>query len=571
MPDEGAHSRRDFMRMAGGAAGLALLIEACSAAAPSGSSAPKAPPTPATAASAAGGITVKLPTYVPLAGLANPDLPGSADGIIPAAYINYPRSALKSVTRPVGNGEEVNAMMYTTQAAPTPMENNPAWQQVNKELGVTMKLPIVQLADYPTRLNTTIAGGNLPDLLSLGTGGGQAVQNLPEFLAQTSADLTPYVSGDAIRDFPNLANLPTYAWRNTVFSDKIFAVPVVRTSISASIMFAKGRILEPLTGVSFKNADDFLRIMKQLTLPGTQWGLGVTSGGAVTGVPGMLIYFLESFGAPNVWREQSGKLIKDWETDEFKAALRFVRDLWQAGVMHPDSPTATVNQAAQNFYAGRTILWQNGFTIGDVAWNRAYAQDANFGMRALPPFSHDGTSKPVHLLGPGSALLTVVKKGSPEYIKKMLGVLNYFSAPFGTAEFLLIWYGIEGVEFNYDANGNPAVTDKGQTDLFIPWPNIGSPASVLYNARSPEYARIMHQDATVIQQIGIQNPVVGLYSKTNAQRAASLNQTMADGFTNIIFGRSELSTLDQLVKDWRSQGGDQIRTEYEHALQTTRS
>lgn len=560
------------MRLAAGAAGVSLLLEACTPAAPAPPGAPSGSATSKPGgASAAGGITVKLPTYVALPGLARPDLAGSADGTIPPAYFNYPRPPLKTVTQPIGNGEEVNAMMYTTQAPPTPMESNAAYQEVNKQLGVTMKFPLIQLADYNAKLSTTIASGTLPDLLSLGTGGGQAIQNLPEFLAQTCADLTQFVSGDAVREYPNLANLPTFAWRNTVFNDRIYAVPVVRTSISANIMFAKGRILEPVTGVSFKNADDFLRVMKDLTVGGTQWGLGATSGPSVTGVPGMLGYFVESFGAPNVWREQNGKLTKDWETEEFKAALGFMRTLWQSGVMHPDTPTATVNQAAQNFYAGRTVLWQNGFTIGDVAWNRAHAQDPNFAMRAVAPFSHDGTSKPVHHYGPGTALLTVIKKGSPEYIKKMLGVLNYFSAPFGTAEFLLIWYGIEGVEFDFDANGNPAVTDKGQTDLFIPWPNIGSPSSVLYNARSADYARVMHADASVIQAMGIQNPVVGLYSKTNAQRASGLNQSMSDGLTNIIFGRSELSSLDQLVKEWRSGGGDQIRAEYEQALQASRS
>jgi putative aldouronate transport system substrate-binding protein len=575
MADQGALSRRSFIRLAGGAAGVALLSEAC---VPQVPNAPAGAPTSSAATKAAGpgavtgGITVKLPTYLQLPGLAPPDLAGSADGIVPPAYFNYPRPPLKSVAKPIGNGEEVNAMMYTTQAPPTPMDNNTAWQQVNKELGVTMKLPLIQLADYTTKLNTTIASGNLPDLLSLGAGNGQAIQNLPEFLSQTCADLTQFASGDAVKEYPNLANLPSFAWRNAVFNDRIYAVPVVRTSVSAAIMFAKGRVLEPVTGVTFKNADDFLRVMKDLTQPSAQqWGLGATSGGAVTGVPGTLTYFLESFGAPNVWREQNGKLTKDWETEEFKAALGFMRNLWQSGVMHPDTPTATVNQAAQNFYAGRTVLWQNGFTIGDVAWNRAYAQDANFGMRGLAPFSHDGTSKPVHHLGPGAALLTVIKKGSQEYVRKMLNVLNYFSAPFGTAEFLLIWYGIEGDQFQFDTNGNPAVSDKGQTDLFIPWPNIGSPSSVLYNARTADYARVMHQDAMAILWLGIQNPVVGLYSKTNAQRAASLNQAMADGLTNIIFGRAELSSLDQLVKDWRSQGGDQIRTEYEQTLQASRS
>jgi putative aldouronate transport system substrate-binding protein len=69
--------------------------------------------------------------------------------------------------------------------------------------------------------------------------------------------------------------------------------------------------------------------------------------------------------------------------------------------------------------------------------------------------------------------------------------------------------------------------------------------------------------------MGIQNPVVGLYSKTNAQKAATLNQKMGDGLLAIIFGREDVSTLDQLVKDWRAQGGDQIRSEFEQALQTS--
>ena len=96
---------------------------------------------------------------------------------------------------------------------------------------------------------------------------------------------------------------------------------------------------------------------------------------------------------------------------------------------------------------------------------------------------------------------------------------------------------------------------------------IGSPASVLYDANSPEYAKVMYQDASVIQAMGIQNPVVGLYSATSAKLAASLNQKMGDGLNNVIFGRDDLSSFDQLVKDWRAQGGDTIRGEFEAALQ----
>ncbi|HEX8967163.1 MAG TPA: hypothetical protein VF937_04730, partial [Chloroflexota bacterium] len=305
---------------------------------------------------------MQLPTFQAIE-TAPADFPASADGIMPAAFMTYPRNRVRTVTQPVGKGDEVNAMMYTTQAPPTPVEQNTAWQQVNALLGVNIKFPIVQLADYPTRLNTTIAGGQLPDLLSLGTGNGSAIANLTDFLSSQCTDLSPYLAGDGVKAYPNLANLPTYAWPNAVFNDRIYAVPAVRASITGAIMFGKGKLLGGVGGVSFRDADDFLRAMKQLTTTagGGQWGLGATSS-VTNGIPSVLTYFLESFGCPNTWRETNGALTRDWETEEFKAALAYTRGLWDAGVMHPDAPSMQINQAAQNFYAGRTALWSNGFT-----------------------------------------------------------------------------------------------------------------------------------------------------------------------------------------------------------------
>ncbi|MBV8719364.1 MAG: extracellular solute-binding protein [Chloroflexi bacterium] len=558
--------RRGFLRSVGvgtalGGGGLGLLVQACTPAAPAAPPAATAGPT--------GTSSLTLPTYVAFQG-PPADLPDSPDGLVPPGYLNYPRSPTRSVQQPVGSGEDVTAVTYTTQAPPTPAEQNPAWQRVNQETGFNVKLPLTQLADYPTKLNTIIAGGasSLPDLLSLGAGNGLGIANLPEFLQSQCTDLTPLVSGDAVKQFPNLANLPPYAWRNAVFNNRIFAVPSVRHSISNSIMFGKGTLLEPVGGINFPSTDDFLKAMKQLSGGGSQWGLGSTSGAPTNGLPAIATYFLESFGAPNVWRSAGGKLTKDWETDEFQAAIAYVRQLWDAGVIHPDSPTMSVNQAAQNFYAGKYALWANGLIIGDVVWNRANAQDRNFSMRAVAPFPAKPSSKPVHHLGTGANLLTVLRKTTADQAAKLLGLLNYVSAPFGTQEYLTMWYGVEGVEFDFDQNHNPVISAKGQTDLFIPWPNVGAAPSVLYDASSADYARVISKDVAPIQGMGIPNPVVGLYSQTNAQRAASLNQKMGDDLMAIIFGRSEMSSYDQLVADWRGQGGDQIRAEFEQALQS---
>jgi putative aldouronate transport system substrate-binding protein len=570
------YARRDFVRLAVASVASSLLLEACqqpgAPAEPARAPAAANSPAPTLAASATPATQqVVLPTYVPFSG-APPDYPGTPDGRTPPGYATYPRAPVKTVPQPFGQGGEVNAMMYTTQAPPTPMDSNAAWKQVNKEMGLSVTFPIVAAADYPTKLSTTIASGQIPELLSLGQGTGNTVASLPAFLSSACMDLTPFLAGDLASDYPNLAALPPYAWRNCVFSNRLYAVPTVRGSITGSILFGRGRLLSQAgSGTTFSNADDFFRVMRQVSSPGKQWGLGATATSVpVNGIPTILSYFLESFGVPNVWRESGGKLTKDWETEEFKSAVAFLRSLWDAGVINPNAPTATITQSSQDFYSGKSVLWGNSFTIGDVVWNRATASDPDADLHALAPFSHDGTTAPVHHLGPGAALITVVKKTTPERTKELLRVLNYLAAPFGSAEYLLIWYGVEGTNFRFDANGNPQVIDSGATDLFIPWPNLASPPAVLYSATSPDYPRVMAKDAAAIQALGIQNSTVGLYSATNARQGGTLAQSVADGLTSIIYGREPIDTFDGLVRDWRANGGDTIRAEFETALQTGR-
>jgi putative aldouronate transport system substrate-binding protein len=64
---------------------------------------------------------------------------------------------------------------------------------------------------------------------------------------------------------------------------------------------------------------------------------------------------------------------------------------------------------------------------------------------------------------------------------------------------------------------------------------------------------------------------VGLYSPTNASKSASLTQAMTDGVNQVLFGRAPVDSLDQLVKDWRANGGDQIRSELEGEFAKTRT
>ena len=54
---------------------------------------------------------------------------------------------------------------------------------------------------------------------------------------------------------------------------------------------------------------------------------------------------------------------------------------------------------------------------------------------------------------------------SPERLKMLLRIANFFAAPFGTQEWLLNYFGVKDTDFTYNADGSPVMTDQGRSEL----------------------------------------------------------------------------------------------------------
>ncbi|MGH2363475.1 MAG: hypothetical protein ACRDHX_02355, partial [Chloroflexota bacterium] len=196
-------SRRTFIRLASlTLVGAPLLLAACGSSV-AGASSPAAVGSSAAASGSAGSSGLALPVHVALAG-PTPDLPATSSGV-PPAFFNYPKQHIKSVAAPPGKGDDITATSFFLGPPPTPLAKNVAWQEVNKQLNANLKVTPVSVADYfTTRLPTLIASGNLPDIF-LESALNSTLQNEPAFLAAQCSDLTPYLSGSAIKAYPNLA------------------------------------------------------------------------------------------------------------------------------------------------------------------------------------------------------------------------------------------------------------------------------------------------------------------------------------------------------------------------------
>jgi putative aldouronate transport system substrate-binding protein len=170
--------------------------------------------------------------------------------------------------------------------------------------------------------------------------------------------------------------------------------------------------------------------------------------------------------------------------------------------------------------------------------------------------------------------VTAIKKAAPDRIKELLRIMNYLAAPIGSEEYLLLHYGIQGTDYDLDAQGNPVSTAKGQADA-MPWGavtvTVPTPPLIVYNPQDPEMVRVINGDQQVMAAVGKSDPSVGLYSNASVAKSAVLNQAITDGLTEIVKGTQPVSALDQLVKDWRANGGDQMRAEYEQAFAAANS
>lgn len=571
-PNARTLQRRVLLRHVGGVTASALLASACAPLVPGapGRATPAATSagTTTSAATRSGGVT--LPSYLPFTGGPKPDVPAGSPNLSDG-YFNYPAEPFKANpgSQP-GKASQVTTYVGAYYPPGTPMDQNPAWQEVNRQLNATVRMDPTPLTETATKTAVMIAGGgtDLPDLLSLGMGI-TSINNLPQFVEATCADLTAYLSSDAIKAYPYLAAIPTLAWKWCVYNGKILAIPIARQAIytvvyKSSLVWDK----EIGQGVAPKDATDFKKILQTLTHPNDgRWGYGaiVTSAG---GNPWDVGAFAKIFGAPNQYRYESGKLTHMWETDQFKAAVGYTRDLVASGVFNPNCPNFTsVIPHELALISGQSVLGSHNMNFYNSLWRRGLQQGNPFVPRTMPAFSADGSSKPVFWYGTRMVATVAIKKASQERVQELLAILNWLASPFGSQEDELLSFGLKDTDYSLDDKGNPVVNDRGVNEAVdIPWRYLSQRPFVIYQPDLPNYTNVFSQDEASLDPYGIEDPTLGLYSPTKAVKGAQLSMAMGDVLNDVVAGRRPLGDYDTAVKDYLANGGEQIRTELLQAL-----
>jgi putative aldouronate transport system substrate-binding protein len=495
---------------------------------------------------------VKLPTYTPYAGV-TPDLPGTEDGGLPG-FLQYPKSPPRAISGKPASGGEMTQLVPITSGLPPTVDKNKYWQEINSRLGMDLKLQMVPDGQgYTDKLTTLLASGDLPDALCIEAPSTQP--NIADIAAHELADLSEFLAGDAAKDYPFLANLPTESWASTVFNGKIYGVPIPRGVFSSITFVRKDLAAAKSLNPKPANFDEFRKLCQGLTdQRANKWGIDRPAA-AMQIVINML-------GKPNPWAEKDGAFTSQYETDEYRQALSSVLTLVKDKVFQPDGITASAVTGKQWFRNGTVALFTGGYK-GWLLDIFAGWPDQDKQVDGLVEPGYDG-GPGTHRQGAPLFSMTSLKSADQDRIKQILSVCNWMAAPFGTEEYLLRKYGVADVD--YTLNGtDPSLTKQGESELLLPDYYVADSPDVVYAASQPDNVKVIHDYLAEEAKIIVPDPTLGLYSPTTSNKGSSLNKPMTDFQVEYFNGRKSLDDWDDLVKTWRKNGGDTIRKEYEDA------
>jgi putative aldouronate transport system substrate-binding protein len=495
------------------------------------------------------GASVALPRFKPFDGV-EADLPASP-GRTSDGFLRYPEP-VAFADRPPGDGRPVEAMVFTYLAIPPSVDANPYWQEMNRRLDSEVRLSITPQGDYSARWSTTIAGGRLPDMFCVGP-----TPALPEFMKRNAADLTPYLGGDAILQYPGLAVLAQDqdAWNACIFDGKIMAIPAVEGLTSNSVMYARADILRE-QGVAGDPTDfaSFRDLCKELTdVRRNRWALAA--------VP--MNYLRGMLDLGDRWAAEGGRIVSTLADERFQQMLEAGRELVADGSVNPDASATPISQKKQWFVSGTCALHQDAF----VSWFGLYQQ--NPGVK----FEIAGLGIPGFNGGQGSAVassnvgLAAINAASADRVETMLRIANWFAAPFGTSEYLFQKYGIEGEHYQWSDEHDVVLDPKKVGQLELGTRFLADTTRPLYTPGHADVVRQAHEYQGRVNTKIVRSPTVGLYSETANRKYGSLNAALASLTDDILAGRKPVSAWSDGVKSFMDGGGQKILDEYQQAYE----
>ncbi|WP_199041072.1 extracellular solute-binding protein [Glycomyces salinus] len=452
-----------------------------------------------------------------------------------------------------------------------PEEDDPIDEALSELVGHDISVQWVPHSEYGDKVNVTLAGDDIPDVM--------VIEDKNQSFVQTAEaggfwDLTDYLASG---DYPNLVAENPEVQEATSVNGTVYGVYRARDVIRHSVIL-RADWLDNLDMDPPETTDDLMEIARAFTeddpdgngeddtygMINIEWPAAIGTGSPYDAIEVW-------HGAGNVWKDEGGTLTPSFETPEWKQAVEYEREMVENGYLNPDYATMAPEDWNTPFLNGE------GGIIVDVQ-SRASQLVGLFKEQDPETFDQyvalagqlEGPNGTYSMPTPGhKGILAIPKSGvqTEEQLEEVLTTLNNLNS---TEAQNLMNNGIEGD--NYTVEDGVAVRDPERQDFTDQvtgaWAQLGMNVAG-YNAyplaKETEFEQELEDLRLDLQSEDLENavfnPAASLVSETYTTNGVQLDTMIADARIQYIDGQIDDAGLQDVFDQWHSSGGDDVLAE----------
>ena len=450
-------------------------------------------------------------------------------------------------------------------------------QKVEDATGVNLEIEWV-LSDV-TDEKITLAMANPSTMPMIITHSGSLTGNIVSAAkAGAFVDLNDYIWDS--EKYPNLSQMNKSVAETLSVDGALIAIPRTRDIGRYGLSYrqdwadAVGITEEP------KTIDDVYDMLYKFTYDDPDGnGKNDTYGMEMTSYTGPFDIIQTWFGVGNGWAEVDGKLIPVHMQPEYKEALDWIKKVYDDGLMPKDWAVRTTDTWSNGCKTGESGVYIDVMDGGRRIWDYFVAEETK-----TPSVVNPDETASMNLLGAvnGKTLATSGYNGyftisastcdTPEKIEAALTLLDKLN---DNDTRLLVEYGLEGINWEKDADGNLVDLDVENATLtanymglnqmlaYIPRYDLNpSPAK---NERTQAQADVYVEN----EKYAVFNPASSYLanSATYADIGKTLDEIITQARTQYVCGEIDEAGLQTAWDNWLNQGGqtiiDEVNAQYE--------
>jgi putative aldouronate transport system substrate-binding protein len=486
-------------------------------------------------------LACMLSVFVALAGCSSKDAPvaGAHDG---------------AKNEDKGSTEISFLLKYYSAQPPTADE---AFKIIEQHTNTKLKINWAPNPSYEEKVNTTLASGNLPNVILVPRKGSTKLDNIVDAVrAGAFWELGPY-----LKDYPNLSKtISKDALYNVSFDGKVYSIPSLRSNNESTSIVRKDW-LDNL-GLKFPaTLDEYYELIKAFKNNDPDKNGKNDTVGLVETSDGSAFQRISVWmGAPNGWGVIDGKVTPAFMTKPYSDAMNYMKKLYSEKLVNEDFAVVTQNQLIDYINKGKGGLYAGAFAqLTNGQYNplteaEPKAKLTLFDRMKGPPGEYRTAA------GAGFNGEFMIPKSSVKSEAQLKKILAFFDKMCDDDMKKLISLGIEGKHFKAD-NGKITMLDaKAFANEVVPlrWimvaDGITDRVAAGLNPSDVEIAKVVtDKELKLINDLS-----VPFTSKSVVDP-----KIIDDARTKYIMGQLDEKGWNDAIQKWRSNNGDKLIKEYE--------